>query len=271
MNFIEAILLGIIQGATEFLPISSSGHLLLVPSLFGLAEPNLNAIAVAHLGTLLAVSVYFRSELLGIFRSLLRDLVDRQPMAHSESRLGWYIAAGTVPALIAGLLFKDAVEEVLETPPIAAVLLLLNALILLAAERAARPVNKELSRMGWGDAFTIGLAQVFALLPGISRSGSTISAALARGFDRETAARFSFLLGVPAIAGAGTLALVDLIRAGSLVDQAGLLAASFASAFLVGIACIHFLLSWLRRHTLLPFVFYCALFGLSYLVVTWAR
>jgi undecaprenyl-diphosphatase len=270
LDIIEAILLGIVQGATEFLPISSSGHLLLVPSLFNLTEPNLNAIAMAHQGTLLAVIIYFRRDLWQIISSVYGGIKSRQPLATTHARLGWYIAAGSIPAIIAGLLFEDVLERTLSYPSIAAILLLFNALILVLGERAFSG-GKTLSTLALPDALLIGLAQTLALLPGISRSGVTMSTGLARSFDRSTAARFSFLLGVPVIAGAGVLAAIELAQAPDIGDQLGYLAATFITAFVVGYLCIYFLLRWVRRHSLYIFAVYSALAGSLYLLVEWIR
>jgi undecaprenyl-diphosphatase len=264
VSYIEAILLGIVQGATEFLPISSSGHLLLIPAIFNLAEPDLNAIAFAHQGTLLAVLVYFRRELWSILSAVLHGVRRRQPMDTTDSRLGWYIVVGTIPAIIGGLLLADVIDETLTDPLIAAGLLLVTGLILLTGERI-RATSRDFSTMRWSDAISIGLAQTVALLPGISRSGITITSGLARGLDRSSAARYSFLLGVPAIAGAGLITIVDIIRSTTIAGQVSQLVVTFIASFLVGYACIHLLLTWVRHHSLYPFAAYCFLFGLGYL------
>ncbi|MDX1616536.1 MAG: undecaprenyl-diphosphate phosphatase, partial [Candidatus Promineifilaceae bacterium] len=236
------------------------GHLLLVPALFDLPEPDLNGVAIAHLGTLLAILIYFRRDLWQIATAMLSDARARQPLASSNARLGWYIAVGTVPAVVAGLLFDDLLDEIFGQPRIAAILLLGTAAILLLGERLLTGA-KELSQMGWLDGIVIGLAQVTALLPGISRSGVTISAGLGRGLNRWAAARYSFLLGVPAISGAGVLAVVDLLQQPDLGGQAAALTVSFVTAGVVGYACIHFLLRWVRQRSLHLFAAYCAAFG----------
>lgn len=263
MSYIEAILLGIVQGATEFLPVSSSGHLLLIPDIFNLSEPDLNAIAFAHQGTLLAVLVYFRRDLWAIITSVLKGLRSRQPLSSTDSRLGWYIVVGTIPAVIGGLLLADTIDQVLASPYIAAVMLLVTGIILLIGERL-RNASRDFSSMRWSDAISIGLAQTVALIPGISRSGITITTGLARGLDRSPAARYSFLLGVPAIAGAGVIAILDLLDSSIAANQLPQLAVTFFVSFIVGIVCIHFLLSWVRSHSLYPFALYCILFALGY-------
>lgn len=266
MNLVEAIILGIVQGATEFLPISSSGHLVLAPALFGMAEPGLTLVSIAHQGTLLAVLLYFWRDLWAIVRGVVQGLWRRQPLATPEARLGWLIAAGTIPAGLAGLLLEDTFEAIFGEPRYAAFFLLGTALLLVIGERL-RSGDKTITRLSLFDTLFIGLFQMVALLPGISRSGSTITAGLIRGLDREPAARFSFLLGVPAIAGAGLLALVDLFQAGDLANSWTIYAATFVAAVLAGYACIHFLLAWLKSHSLYLFAAYCAVLGLVALLV----
>jgi undecaprenyl-diphosphatase len=268
LTFIEAIILGIIQGATEFLPISSSGHLILLPSILNLDKPNLNAIAIAHQGTLLAVLLYFRHDLWQIIQAVVTGLRAGQPWAERQSRLGWYIALGTLPAVFAGLLFASSIDRVLAKPVPAAVALIVTGIILIIGERLVTG-RKSLSEMRWRDALIIGFAQALALVPGISRSGITIGAGLGRGLDRETAARYSFLLGVPAIAGAGLLAAIDLLQSNTAAEQIPQLLLTFAAAALVGYGCIHFLLSWLRQRTLYLFAGYCLTFGAIYLLLSW--
>ena len=263
MTLIEAILLGIIQGATEFLPISSSGHAVLVPAVFGLAQPTLGMAVVAHLGTLLAVIIYFYKDLWSIIQAVFRGLLDRQPMAHAESRLGWYIVIGSIPAAVAGLLLEDWLANLFVNPRWAAVFLIGTAVILVIGERLLSG-HKQLNEMGWFDAIVIGLFQAFALLPGISRSGSTIMAGLMRGLNRELAARYSFLLSAPIILGAGILQVPDLLR-GNWTAELPLLIATFLAAAMVGYLCIHFLMTWLRERNLYPFAIYCAMFGALFL------
>lgn len=268
MSILEAILLGIVQGATEFLPISSSGHLVLIPAIFGMTQPSLNLIAVAHLGTLVAVLIYFRTELWAIITAVLDGLWKRNPLGTLDARLGWYIAAGSVPAAAAGLLFADKFDEIFGSPTTVAFFLLVTALLLILGERMLTG-KKTLAAMTWSDAIIIGLFQMLALFPGISRSGSTITGGLWRGLDRETAARYSFILGVPAILGAGMLSILDLQQSGTLVSEWQTLLAAFLAAAIVGYACIYFLLAWLRSHSLYIFAAYCALLGGGYLLWTY--
>lgn len=269
MNLIEAIILGVIQGATEFLPISSSAHLVLVPDLLHLTAPSLSLIAIVHEGTLLAVFLYFRRDLWQIAKGMLAGLQTRQPLSAPASRLGWYIIGGSIPAAVAGLALEGFFEKVFGTPRTAAFFLFGTAALLIIGERLLSG-EKSIERMSWLDVIVIGLAQMLALFPGISRSGSTIAAALWRGLDRPAAARYSFLLGVPAIFGAGLLAAIDLVTAGDFLYQWPMMAASFAAAAVSGFLCIHFLLSWLRRRTLYVFAFYCVAFASLFLLFSLA-
>ena len=266
MSFFEALILGVIQGATEFLPVSSSGHTVLVPRILGLGEPTLALIAIAHLGTLLAVLIYFWRDLWAIVRGVLQGMRQGRPLGNPDARLGWYILAGTIPAAVAGLTLEDFFERVFGEPVYAAFFLIVTAGILVVGERL-RSGQVPLTAIGWLDAVIVGFFQMLALFPGISRSGSTITGGLWRGLDRETAARFSFLLGVPAILGAGLLSLLDLIAGGNLAADAAVYLGAFIAAGVTGYAAIALLLAWLREHTLYPFAVYCATFGGLYLLL----
>lgn len=266
MTIWETIILGILQGATEFLPISSSGHLVLVPSILNWSATDLSLVAIVHQGTLLAVLVYFRRDLWQIIQAVWRGLVQRQPLAEADSRLGWYIVAGSIPAGIAGLTLEGFFEEAFGTPVVAAAFLLVTAVFLVIGERMLSG-KKLIENLTLSDAMVVGLFQMLALFPGVSRSGSTITGGLLRGLDRAAAARFSFLLGIPAILGAGLLSGLDLLQVADLAAQAPLLLAGFVAAAVSGYLCIHFLLTWLRSHSLYLFAGYCAAFGTIYLLV----
>jgi undecaprenyl-diphosphatase len=272
MSTLEAIFLGIVQGITEFVPVSSSGHLVLVPNIFNLAAPDLNLIAVAHGGTLLAVLTYFWRDLWQIARGFLEALRQGQPLANAEARLGWYIIVGTIPAAVLGFLLEEFFDEIFGTATFAAFFLLVTATLLLWGERMVRRAgDKEPRDMSWTDAVFIGCFQAFALFPGISRSGSTIVGALWRGLDRPTAARYSFLLSVPITAGAWSLKSVELLQAPDLAAHVPSLFVTFAVAAIVGYACIHFMLEWLRRRSLYVFAAYCATVSVMFLLFTAMR
>ncbi|MFQ5400376.1 MAG: undecaprenyl-diphosphate phosphatase [Anaerolineae bacterium] len=265
MTLIDAIILGVIQGATEFLPISSSGHLVLLPTIFHMPLPDLALVGLVHVGSLMAVLIYFRRDLWQIISAVLAGLHRGQPLGTPEARLGWLIVAGSIPAAVVGFLLQDQFDAIFGTPVAAAAFLLVTAALLVAGERLLSGY-KAVSGMNWTDALIVGLFQSLALLPGVSRSGSTIVGSLWRGLDRHAAARFSFLLGVPVIFGAGLLSVVDLLQAGALSNHWGVYAAAFTAAAVTGYLCITFLLNWLRQHTLYLFAAYCAAFGSLYLL-----
>lgn len=259
MSILEAILLGILQGATEFLPISSSGHLVIVPAVFDMTQPDLVFIGLVHSGTLLAVLIYFYRDIIAILRGWFAGLRSRQPMGTAESRLGWYILVGTIPAAAAGFLLEDFFAEVFGAPNVAAFFLLVTGTFLVIGERMLTG-KKTVETMTWLDAIVIGLFQMLALFPGLSRSGSTITGGLIRGLDRPTAARYSFLLGIPAIAGAGLLSIIDIFGA-ERTASAGVYIAGFLAAAIAGYLCIAWLLGWVRNHSLYIFAAYCFTVG----------
>jgi len=267
MSIIEAIIIGIIQGATEFLPISSSGHLVLLPEVFHMTNPDLTLIGLVHAGTLLAVLIYFRQDVWNIVTAVLRGLTQRQPFTEPDAKLGWLIVVGSIPVGIVGLLFADVFEEIFSSPIAAAGFLLVTAVLLVVGERILSG-QKALAQMTWSDAVVVGLFQMVALLPGVSRSGSTIVGGLSRGLDRPTAARFSFLLGIPAILAAGLQAILEIFSANGRDFSTGVYVASFLAAAITGYACIHWLLTWIKKHTLYGFAVYVALFSLIFLALS---
>jgi undecaprenyl-diphosphatase len=270
MNFFQAFILGVLQGATEFLPVSSSGHLVLVPWLLGWPASSLAFDAVVHWGTAAAVIVYFWRDWVTLVTAAWQSTILRSPDQKSQARLAWLILLGTIPAALIGYLLEDFFEEMFARPVAAAGFLLVTAALLTASERLGRR-ERDLDTLNWLDALLIGLAQAMAIFPGISRSGSTIAAGLARGLRRESAARFSFLLATPIILGAGLLKVVDLAQAGDLAAQAPLLVVGFVAAGVVGFGCIHFLLRYLQRRPLYPFAIYCAAGGVICLLVALVR
>jgi undecaprenyl-diphosphatase len=281
VNLFQALLLGILQGATEFLPVSSSGHLVLVPWLLGWPASSLTFDAVVHWGTAVAVIAYFWRDWVALVGAAIKSAnrqigksanwqIGKSANPTSEAGRVWLILLGTVPAALIGYLLEDFFEEMFARPIAAAGFLLITAALLAASERLGRR-QRDLDTLNWLDALLVGLAQALAIFPGISRSGSTIAAGLARGLRRESAARFSFLLATPIILGAGLLKVADLAQAGGLAAQAPVLVAGFASAGVVGFGCIHFLLRYLQRRPLYPFAIYCAAGGIVCLLVAIAR
>ncbi len=273
MSIWHAIVLGIVQGLTEFLPISSSAHLILVPWLAGWPEPGLEFDVALHLGTLLAVLIYFWRDLFRMALAFLLGLKTRQPFVDRNSRLAWIILLGSIPAALVGFAFNDAIDSFFHSGnggdrsiALIAALMILLGLVLFGAERLARHV-RPMEDLGWKDGLVIGCAQALALLPGVSRSGSTITAGLMTGLKRDSAARFSFLLGVPAIVGAGVLETKKVIDAGLNGDQLATFAAGGVTAAIVGYLTIAFLLSFLRTNSTLVFVGYRLVLGSALLAL----
>ncbi len=266
MSLLEALLLGLIQGLTEFLPISSSGHLVLVPALLGWRAAPLVFDTTLHLGTLVAVLAVFWRDLWQILRAWWSDLRRGRPLQTTESRLGWWILLGTLPAILAGLLFEETLAALFGTPRAAGLFLLGTALLLVLAELLGRR-RRELDEMTWPQALLIGIGQAAAIAPGLSRSGATIATGMFCGMKRAAAARFSFLLSVPIIAGTGILQLLKLWRAGAGQATALVLLVGFLAAMVTGYAAIRLLLAYVRRRPLYPFAVYCAAIGILALVV----
>jgi len=244
---LDAVLWGLIQGLTEFLPISSSGHLVLVPAVLGREGPDLATSAVLHLGTLAAVLVYFRAEVGHVLR-----------LTPQGRRLLRLLVIGTIPAAVSGFFFKNGFESLNENPTGVAIALMITGAALYATRWIPRG-RRTMTASTDGDAATLGLGQALALIPGVSRSGATIATGLLRGFERAEAARFSFLLGIPAIAGAGLLEFVDLAG-----DSGGIGTSTWvgmAVAAVSGYAAIALLLRLIGRAGLTPFGIYCIGFG----------
>jgi undecaprenyl-diphosphatase len=242
------VVLGIVQGLTEFLPVSSSGHLILVPHVFGWPDQGLAFDAVMHLGTLAALVAYFRSELLGMASGSL------------PRRLAVMLAIATIPGAVAGLLFEKVIESRLRSALIIAIATGGWAIVMWIADRRAAPTpsgpGDPLERVAWGQGIAVGCAQALALIPGTSRSGITITTGLLGGLDRATAARYSFLLGIPITAGAGTLKTLHLARTGLPAGELGPLIAALVAAFVSGWFAVWFLVSYLKTRSLQPFVVY---------------
>lgn len=267
----RAIILGIVQGATEFLPISSSGHLVIVPWLLGWSPSSLLFDTVVHWGTLVAILLVFWRDLADIIAASIRSIF-RWSLEDPNARLGWFIVIGTIPAAILGLLFKDFFEMLFGSPRAAGFFLIVTAGLLTLSEVLAKRIAAltSLEQISLRQVAIIGSAQALALAPGVSRSGSTIAAGLASGLRRDVAARFSFLLGAPAFLGAGLLQLADAMAADPAQVAAELpaLLAGFAFSAIVGFLAIRFLLAYLRVHTLMIFAVYCLIVGVSVIVMT---
>jgi undecaprenyl-diphosphatase len=252
---LTSALWGLVQGITEFLPISSSGHLVLVPALFGIGEPDLTTTAVLHLGSLAAILSYYRRDFIG--------LVFRPASEHSR-RVWLLLIVGTIPAAIAGLTLHGPLEIIFSEPWMAAVALIITGVVIGSSMFLARG-DRTMDEMRVPDAIVVGLAQALALVPGISRSGMTITAGLAQGLSRVEAARFAFLLGVPAIAGAGVLQGIRLVDRGGFEPH---LLVGVLTAAVSGYLTIAFLVRLIGRIGIAPYAVYCIAFGtIAYLVL----
>ncbi len=274
VDFLEAIILGIIQGLTEFLPISSSAHLRIIGDLAQWGDPGATFTAITQLGTETAVLIYFWKDITRIigrwfrsFRSPSGSHAVAVPKDDPDVRLGWLIIIGTVPIVLAGFFLQDLIRDALRSLWITAFVLIGFGLLLWAADAFGRRV-KELTDMGYRDGILIGFAQMLALIPGVSRSGASISAGLALGYTRPAAARFAFLLAVPAVFGSGFYELATSFR------EPGTNAYGFAEtavatlvAFAVGYAVIAFLMKYLEKRSFLPFVIYRILLGGTIIVL----
>jgi undecaprenyl-diphosphatase len=267
VNLFQSIVLGLIQGLTEFLPISSSGHLLIFPALVGWEDPGAAFTAVIQLGTEAAVLIYFRSDLWRIARIWLRSLRDPDLRRDPEARMGWYLVVATVPIAILGFVFQNQIETAARNLWLVGSTLVLFGLVLGAADRVGSK-SRTVEGLSFRDGALIGLAQSLALVPGVSRSGATISAGLFLGLERTVAARFSFLLAIPAVVLSGTYELLKLLTGKEHVGEPMLnVAVATLVAFVVGFAVIAWFLRYLATHSMRLFVWYRILAGVGLLIL----
>jgi undecaprenyl-diphosphatase len=283
INIVPALILGLIQGLTEFLPISSSAHLriagLVMP---GAEDPGATFTAITQIGTELAVLLYFRKDIANIIRSWFLSVFSRRrgagrfltPEQRVQARLGWFIIGGTIPIAVLGLMFQDTIRETFRSLWLIGAVLVIFGIILWIADKAGR-TGRVLADMKLSQGVAIGLAQALALIPGVSRSGATISMARALGFNRAAAARFAFLLAIPAVLASGLYetysAIKDQISGEGAIPAIPFtwyeIGAATAVAFVVGLAIIAFLMNYLKKHSFLPFVIYRILLGGTILVL----
>jgi undecaprenyl-diphosphatase len=267
---VQALVMGLVQGLTEFLPVSSSGHLIVVPSLLGWEDPFITSLAFSvmlHLGTLAALLVYFRADWLRLVPAGLAALRDRRFAGEDDRRLAWLLAVATIPAVIAGLALNDAIETVFRQIGLVALMLVVGGAILWLADRHGRH-DREIAGMPFLIALGIGAAQALALVPGISRSGISISAGLFGGLSRESAARFSFLMATPITALAGAYETLKLITGDGDGATADVLVVGMLAALVSGLLAIHGLLRFLRTHPTHVFVAYRVVLA-AVVVVVW--
>jgi undecaprenyl-diphosphatase len=273
VTLLQAVVLGIVQGLTEFLPVSSSAHLRIVPALFGwhfhygtttTNDPGSAFTAVIQLGTTLAIVIYFWRELLQVVVAWVRGLYDKSVRTSLEYRLGWYLILATIPVSVFGLVFSDQITTSARNLWVISITMIALAGLLFAAEKVGSRARDE-EDINAMDATVVGAAQALALIPGASRSGTTITAGLFRGLNREAAARFSFLLSVPAVVLSGLYELKDV--GGKNSPGVGLTGVALVFAFIVGLASIAWLMRWLTHHTTFIFIYYRVALGVLLIVL----
>ncbi|PSF14688.1 undecaprenyl-diphosphate phosphatase [Marinobacter shengliensis] len=264
MDFFQAFFLGILQGLTEFLPISSSGHLILIPAFFEWTDQGVGFDLAVHVGTLLAVVLYFRKDVFAITRDGLLSLSKRQMIG--QGNMAWFLVIGTIPAGLAGLALLDMIDNELRAVEVIFFTTLIFGLLLGWADWRPNK-GRTLDSLTWKDALLVGCAQALALIPGTSRSGATITAGLLLGMSRQTASRFSFLLAIPITALASAVKLLEAATSDITVDWTGFLVGG-VTAFVMAITAIHFFLKWLNKVGMWPYVLYrIALAGVIYAVL----
>lgn len=260
LDLLKAVVLGTLQGLTEFLPISSSAHLRIFPEWFGWGDPGAAFTAVIQIGTELAVLIYFRHDIWRIATTWLRSLVRPEFRGHLDARMGWYVILGSLPIVVLGVLLKDVIERDFRNLWVVATMLIVLGVVLGVADRTATQ-ERGVEQIGVRHALLMGGAQALALVPGVSRSGATISMGLFLGMKREAATRFAFLLAIPAVVGAGIFTLPD-IGAGDNAYGWGPTIVATVVSFVVGYAAIAWLLRYVSQNSYLPFVVYRIALGL---------
>ena len=265
IDLLKAVALGILQGLTEFLPISSSAHLRIFPELLGWGDPGAAFTAVIQIGTELAVLIYFRHDIWRIGKAWLLSLVKPEWRGHFDARMGWFIIVGSLPIVILGVIFKDVIEEDFRNLWIIGTTLVVLGVVLGIADRVGRN-EKSIREMTLGRAVLMGCAQALALVPGVSRSGATISMGRFLGFEREAATRYAFLLAIPAVVGAGLFELKEIPHGENSYGWGPTLTATVVS-FVVGYAAIAWLLRYVSTRSYTPFVVYRVLLGGATLVL----
>jgi undecaprenyl-diphosphatase len=271
LTILQAIILGIVQGLTEFLPISSSGHLIIVPWLFNwhflLNNPDLNKTfdVALHLGTFFAVLVYFWREVLRLIAAWVRSMT-RRSLADPEAKLAWLLIVSTIPAAVVGVALESFIEDKLGKPWIIAIMMIVFAGVMYLIDHIAK-LDRDLESLTWLDAILIGAAQALALCPGVSRSGITMMTGLVLRLDRESAARYSFLLSIPVIGGAAAYKALEVAKGGLPAGTATQFAVGIVSAALSGMAAIWFVLAYLKRHNFNLFVVYRIVVGVAILIL----
>lgn len=270
MTIFQAIILGILQGVTEFLPVSSSGHLVIIPFLLGWVFPADQIFpfdVLIQISTLIAVIAFYWNDLIQIAKAMLTGLKDKKPFAEIQARTGWLAILATIPAGVVGLLFKEQIENIFSRPDIASALLIVTAIFLFLSEMIGKK-SRNINSLNWLDAVVMGISQAVSIFPGISRSGSTISGGLVRNLDRKTAGQFTFLMAIPIMAAAGLLSFIDLIKIPNLSQFLPVMIVGFITSGIVGFFSIRWLLKYIATHSLVPFAIYCLILGSGSLLIS---
>jgi undecaprenyl-diphosphatase len=265
IDLLKAVVLGVIQGLTEFLPISSSAHLRILPELFGWGDPGAAFTAVIQIGTELAVLIYFRKDIWRIGNAWVRSLFKAEYRGTFDARMGWFIIVGSLPIVVLGVLLKDVIERDFRNLWIIGCTLIVMGVVLGIADRVGR-TDRAIGRLTLKDAVLMGVAQALALIPGVSRSGATISMGRFLGFEREAATRFAFLLAIPAVVGAGLFELKEIPHGHNDFGWGPTITATVVS-FVVGYAAIAWLLRYVSTRSYTPFVVYRILLGAGTLIL----
>lgn len=266
MGIFEAILLGIIQGLTEFLPISSSAHLRITSELLGIGDAGAAFTAITQLGTEAAVVVFFWRDITRIIGRWFRSLTGSVPRKDPDAMMGWWIILGTIPIVVLGLVFQDQIETTLRSLWITAIMLIVFGILLGIADKLGRK-EREIKDLTWKRGLGYGLAQSLALIPGVSRSGGTITAGLMMGYTREAAARYSFLLAIPAVFGSGFFQLFKAIKSPTDTTPMGLTLLATVVAFVIALVVIGWFLKYISKRSFMPFVIYRVLLGVVIMVL----
>jgi undecaprenyl-diphosphatase len=265
VDYLQAIVLGVIQGLTEFLPISSSAHLRILPEVFGWGDPGAAFTAVIQIGTELAVLLFFWRDIWRIASMWLKSLVKAEYRGHLDARMGWFIIFGSVPIVVLGVLFQDTIKSEFRSLWLIGTTLIVGGIVLGVADRVGS-TDKTLKQLSLRDALLMGVAQAFALIPGVSRSGATLSMGRFLGYERETATRYAFLLAIPAVIGAGVFELKDVPNGDNLYGWGPTILATVVS-FAIGYAAIAWLLRYVSTHSYTPFVVYRIVLGAGTLLL----
>ena len=270
MTFLQSFVLGIIQGLTEFIPVSSTAHLLIGQTILGIPSGDkiFSFNVIIQLGTVLAMLLFFWNDLWNILQAFIQGILSKKPFETHDSLVGWLVIVATVPALIVGFLLKDVMDKLFSNPIfIAAIRLLMSAVLLSLVEYIGRH-NRKLESASWMDAVVIGFFQILAIFPGASRSGSSIAGGILRGFDRPSAARMAFLMSAPILTAAGAYETIQVIQMPGTTEFLPYLALGFITAAVVGWFALKWLMGFLRDHSIYLFAAYCGILGLICLTVS---